>query len=433
MFRGHSKGLVLLFATEMWERFAFYTMRALVVLYMAAEVMDGGLGWSPKEAISLNGWYVGTAYLTPIIGGYLSDRFLGQRLSAMIGAWLMAIGLFALCVHAVPAFYAGLGLMAVGNGFFKPCLTSILGQLYDKRDESLRESAYSIFYMGINVGGMLAGLAAGILLSQWGYGAGFACAGAGMLFAVALFWWGKDRYLEDAGLKPCPKARVAENREPLTEEERDRFWVIGFLFITVLLFIAAWEQLCGLITLFIDGSVDRSVGGWEIPTPWLANVNPALIILMAPVLGGIWAWLGKKNTDPSAVVKMGIGCFATAVGFLLFSWMSASLSPHWSWVVLANFFVVIGELAVLPISWAAVTKLAPQRYVSQTMGLMLGAIGLGCYLAGWIGSFVETVGEGAIFDWLTYSLIGMGVACFLANPLLKRKEGSALEVATSTA
>ena len=423
MMKGHSKGLVLLFATEMWERFGFYTMRALLVLYMVAELTEGGLGWSRSEAIALNGFYVGTAYLTPILGGYLSDRFLGQRRAAMIGAWLMALGYFLLVVRALPAFYCALGLAAVGNGFFKPCLTSILGQLYDKRDESERDGAYSIFYMGINIGGTLAGLAAGILLAQWGFYAGFATAGFGMLVGLAIFWWGKGRYLEDAGI--APKAHAdSPHAKPLTAEERRRLWVIAFLFIVTTVFIAAWEQLSGLITLFIHNHVDRSVGSWEIPTPWLANVNPLLIVFFAPLISAIWAKLGQRRMDPYVGIKMGIGCATVALSFVVLSFMTRTGHNHWSLIMVQNVLVTIGELCVIPIGWAAVTRLMPPQYVSRVMGIMLGGIGLGSYLAGYIGSLVDVVGERAIFDAITIALAGVGMICFAVNPLLKRLDGS---------
>lgn len=229
MFVGHSKGLGLLFLTEMWERFSFYTLRALLVLYMVAKTMDGGLGWSRKEAISLYGLYIGAAYVLPVIGGYLSDRFLGQQRSAMIGAALMALGHFCMAFNGLLFFYSALTLVAIGNGFFKPCLTSILGQLYDDSPESQRDSAYSLFYMGINIGGMLAGFAAGWLLTHYGFDAGFSVAGIGMVIGMGLFWSGKNRYLGEVGKYPQVKTED-HHTVPLTSEEKSRLGVILVLF-----------------------------------------------------------------------------------------------------------------------------------------------------------------------------------------------------------
>lgn len=426
MFEKHSKGLILLFLTEMWERFGFYTMRALLVLYLVAEVADGGLGWSRHDAIALNGFYIGTTYMTPILGGYFSDRYLGQRRSAMIGAWLMAVGYFLLVFQLTPIFYSALTLVAIGNGFFKPCLTSILGQLYEDREESDRDSAYSIFYMGINIGGMAAGLAAGAALMVWGFYAGFLIAGAGMMVGVAIFWWGKGRYLEDKGLQPTFEERN-EVKKPLTSLEYKRIAVILFLFAVTIVFFASWEQMSGLITLFIQNSVDRKVGGWEIPTPWLANIDPGMIVVMAPVLSALWTWLGTRHLDPYIGNKMGIGCFCMALSFLVLSLMIHYEHYHWSLILIEKFLVVLGELCVIPISWAAVTRLAPKAYMSRLMGLMLAGIGLGSYLAGWIGSWVDVVGEQTLFNSLIVTSGMMGLLCFAVNPILKKLDAPCMK------
>jgi POT family proton-dependent oligopeptide transporter len=406
----------------MWERFSFYAMRALLILYITARIFDGGLGWSRADALRLYGIYLGAAYFMPVLGGYLSDRFLGQRRSAMIGAIMMAAGHFFMAFNELWIFFTALALIALGNGFFKPCLTSILGQLYDDANESQRDSAYSLFYMGINIGGAAAGIVSGWLLSLYGFDVGFAAAGVGMVVATLIFWWGKERFLGEAGKKPSVKVRH-HHVVPLSREEKRQLVVIGFLFIVTVFFIVAWEQVGGLITLFIEDSVNRQIGSWMIPTPWLANVDPFFIIFLAPVLSAFWAYLGQRKQDPFLGAKMGLGCLLLAVSFVILGVLSTiadeGIQPHWGWIVLNKFFLVLGELCVIPISWAAVTRLSPKSYISRVMGFMLAGIGLGSYLAGILGSYVDRVGATVIFTGLTLELIILAGLCFLVNPKLK--------------
>jgi len=421
----HSKGLQLLFMTEMWERFSFYTLRALLVLYMAGKVSEGGLGWSKSDAITVYGIYMGVAYLTPLIGGYLADRFIGQRTSTMIGAVMMAIGHFFMAFNDIFFFYAALSLVALGNGFFKPCLTSILGELYDDAEESQRDGAFSIFYMGINIGGAISGFAAGWALKAYGYDLGFSIAGIGMLISLLIFWWGKDKYLGTVGLKPQVKMED-DHVKPLTAEERSRLWVVFFIFLLIVFTYIAWEQLGGLVPLFIRDSVDRTLWGLELSVPFFSSLNPIMIIFLAPVLSLLWLWLGKRGKDPFLGAKMGIGFLAMTIGFLLLGWMTSVVSQTdgmlvgSEWIILFNFFIVIGELCITPISWAAATKLAPPSYTTRAMALMLAGSGIGAYLAGVLGSYVDSLGEIVIFYVLTGGLLLMAVFCFLINGKLKQ-------------
>lgn len=425
MFIGHSKGLGLLFMTEMWERFGFYALQALLVLYMTAQAVEGGLGMTYKDAIMLFHIYFAASYITPIVGGYLSDRFLGQRKSAMIGAVMMAAGYFTMTINDLTMFYLALTMVAVGNGFFKPCLTSILGQLYDDHDESQRDSAYSIFYMGINIGAWLSSIVAGILLVTYGFDAGFAAAGAAMLLGLGIFWWGKDKYLGEVGIKPQVKVKD-DHVVPLTSEDWSRLGLVFVLFVITILFIIAWGQMGGLITLFIQDHVDRSVNGWTIPTPWLAQVDPLFIVIFAPIFSAFWAKLGEQGKDPFVGAKMGIGCILVAISYLLLGVASRQVlategyMAHWGWIIANKLFVVFGELCVIPISWAAVTRLSPPAYISRVMGMMLAGIGIGYYFAGTFGSMVEDVGAQVIFDGMAIGLVVLAVICIAINPKLKR-------------
>ena len=244
-----------------------------------------------------------------------------------------------------------------------------------------------------------------------------------MVVATLIFWWGKDKFLGTAGAKPQVKVKD-HHAVPLTVEEKKRLMVVGVLFLITIFFIVAWEQIGGLITLFIDDNVDRQFGSWTIPTPLLANVDPFFIIFLAPTLSVFWAYLGKKNLDPFIGAKMGLGCLFLALSFIILGVMSnladQGISSHWGWIILNKLFLVLGELAVIPISWAAATKLAPTSYISRIMGLMLAGIGIGSYLAGILGSYVDQIGATAIFRGLTIELIVLAILCFLVNGTLKK-------------
>lgn len=428
MFVGHSKGLALLFMTEMWERFSFYTMRALLILYMVYPLHEGGLAWSKEHAIELYGLYIGGAYITPIVGGYLSDVYLGQKRSAILGAIVMAFGHFLMAFKSTICFFIALCLIAIGNGFFKPCLTSILGQLYEDKNESQRDAAYSIFYMGINLGAVIATLVSGLLMVVYGFHAGFFAAGVGMVVGLALFAFGKEKYLHDVGNPPLRIKSSSSTKVPLEKEEGYQWSIVFVLFFITIFFIAAWEQMGGLIPLFIDESVDRSIGNWTIPTPWLANLNPLFIITFSPLLSKIWLKLGEKDKDPFIGAKMGWGCLFLACSFFILVFLTKALEkdplhlPHWGWIVINQVLIVFGELCVIPISWAAVSTLAPARHISKAMGVMLLAIGLGSWLAGFLGSYVDRLGELFIFYLLQIGLIVLAIFCFTINPFLKKME-----------
>ncbi len=414
----HKKGLALLFSTEMWERFSYYAMRALLVLYMTARVFDGGLGWTKAEALELYALYVGATYIAPIFGGYLSDTFLGQRRATMIGAFAMCVGHFLMAFNDLPLFYTALVLIIIGNGFFKPCMTSILGQLYEDREESERDFAYSIFYTGINLGAALSGLVAGSLYTTYGFDCAFASAGVGMVISLLIFWWGKDRFLGDHGLKP----NRAEPKEfpPLTAQDKSRLAILVFLFLVTILFMVAFEQIGGLVALFINERVDRSIGSFTIPTPWLVYVDSLFIIFFAPILGVLWKKLGEKERDPFIGAKLAIGCLLSALSFVVLHWMSQQVHPSWGWIILNKFILVLGELCFIPITWAAVSTLAPSHYISRMMGLMLAGTGIGAFLAGRLGSLVDTLGEQVIFGGLATMLVVLAVICLAINDKLKK-------------
>lgn len=359
---GHPKGLFLLFGTELWERFSYYGMRALLVLYLTAQTTAGGLGWSEADALKLYGIYTGLVYITPLIGGWLADSFLGQRRAIIIGAIMMAAGQFTLALpHAMfpglvdQVFYIGLALLIAGNGMFKPNISTMVGDLYEQGDHR-RDGAFTIFYMGINLGALLAGFVAGAVATQWGWQAGFVAAGIGMLFSLVIQAFFAQRYLGDIGKVSAAKRsaalRSSAQKTPLTKQEVDRIKVILVMGLFTIIFWAGFEQAGGLMNLYTENYTDRMIGSFEVPTAWFQSLNPFFIITLAPLVAAIWVKLGQR--EPSSPVKFAMGLGFLALGFLfmigavLEQGGDTTVKTSMFWLVGAFLFHTLGELCLLP-------------------------------------------------------------------------------------
>ena len=406
---GHPKALYLLFTTEMWERFSYYGMRALLVLAMvsATDAMNPGFGWSKSDALVLYGWYTGLVYMTPLIGGWLADNFIGQRKSIIIGGLTMAVAQFTLA-YSIPnnlsLFYVGLFLLIIGNGFFKPNISTMVGDLYEQGDDR-RDGAFTIFYMGINLGAFIAPFITNTLGEdpEWGWSYGFMFAGIGMLLSVLIQIFLAPKYLGEIGTQPSAKIALAKSggvKKPLTPQEVDRLKVIFMLFIFVMLFWASFEQAGGLMNIYAAEKTDRMIGDFQVPAGWFQSLNPLYIILLAPIFSIMWTRLGARN--PSTPKKMVLGLFLTAFGFLfmiaaVFDQEANGLaSMHW--LALAYLFHTMGELCISPVGLSMVTKLSPLRLASLMMGVWFLVNFFANLLAGIIGSFADELGEMAIFS-----------------------------------
>ena len=429
--RGHPRGLYLLFFTEMWERMSYYGMRALLVLYMTRATTEGGFGWSKSEALSIYGSYTGLVYLTPLFGGWLADRYLGQRRAVFIGGALMVAGHFLMAVPGSFAFFAALGLLIAGNGFFKPNISTMVGGLY-KEGDARRDGGFTIFYMGINIGAFLSPLICGTLGEKVGFHWGFGSAGVGMLLGQIIYMWGGNRFLGDLGKRPGG-ARQSDTkgqaeRKPLTKEEVDRITVILVLACFTIFFWAAFEQAGGLMNLYTDEKVNRMLLGWEVPTTWFQSLNPAFIVLLGPIFAMLWVRLGKRGMDPSTPLKFAFALVALALGFVLMVFAakeSASLGKaNMGWVVGAYLFHTIGELCLSPVGLSMVTKLAPLRYGSMMMGVWFFSNSVADKLSGTIGAYAEHLGEVQLFGAIAVATSVAGVVLFLiARPLNRRMHG----------
>ena len=430
---GHPKGLYLLFATEMWERVSYYGMRALLVLSLVAgvETANPGFGWTQSEALKLYGLFTGFVYFTPLIGGWLADNYLGQRKSVIIGGLIMAMGQFTLA-SAIPGnlqlFYIGLVLLVIGNGFFKPNISTMVGDMYEEGD-ARRDGAFTIFYMGINAGAFLAPLVCSTLGEDptWGWKAGYAAAGVGMILSVIIQLAFANRYLADIGKVPAAHRALAMSggrKEPLTPDELDRLRVIFMLFVFVVLFWAAFEQAGGLMNLYASEKTDRMVGAFEVPAGWFQSLNPLFIVTLAPIFSAVWSRLGAKGRNPATPRKMVLGLVLTGIGFLFMVFAAleseGGAKASMMWLVLAYLFHTMGELCISPVGLSMVTKLAPLRLASLMMGVWFMINFVANWLAGIIGSYAETLGELAIFGGLAITLFVFAVVLWAISGMLVR-------------
>ncbi|REG89913.1 peptide MFS transporter [Winogradskyella sediminis] len=395
---GHPVGLFILFFTEMWERFSYYGMRGILVLYMAtsATAIDPGLGWSNKDAIWLYGWYTMFVYVASIPGGWIADKFLGQKKTVMLGGLLLCIGHGVLAIPQSWAFFTGLLLIILGVGGLKPNISTMVGGLY-KEGDIRRDSGFTIFYIGINIGAFLASITVGLVAYYYGWHYGFGLAGIGMLVGQAVFIWGQ-KFLkgvgEFTGGSQATEAERLASKRPLSKIEKDRVVVLLISFLIVVVFWGAFEQAGGLMNLYTDAKVDRTIGlSWleEIPAAVFQSLNAGYIIIFGTLIGGFWIWWKKKGKESSSLFKMAVGTIIMGLGyvFMMFASQEASAETFGKaamvWIFLAYLFHTIGELCTSPVSLSFITKLAPLKYASIMMGVYFAATGFGNKLAGTIG------------------------------------------------
>lgn len=423
---GHPKGLYVLFFTEMWERFSYYGMRAILVLYLTAEATGNnpGMGWENASAIELYGWYTMLVYVMAVPGGLLADRWLGQKKAVMVGGVLLCVGHFILAFDAPWAFYSGLGLIITGVGALKPNISTMVGGLYKSGDHR-RDTGFTIFYVGINIGAFVAPLAVGYLgeVINWHYG--FGLAGIGMVLGQIIYVWGQ-RYLTGVGeYLPVQRSAETNKSQPFTKIEKDRLIVLVLSFVVVMVFWGAYEQAGGLMNLYAKEKIDRVVGGFTIPTSFLQSLHAFYVILIGGAMAWFWNQWRKKGFESSSPFKMAIGTIVMGFGFMVL--MGASFEAMESadgkaavwWMFGAYLLHVVGELSLSPVMLSFITKLAPARIVSFMMGAYFCVTGLGNKLAGILGEAAQTAGEMVIFTGIAVSCLVFGLLLLVFVKKLK--------------
>lgn len=399
----HPKGLFLLFATEMWERFSYYGMRALLVVYVISKANEGGLGWTDAEAGQLWGIYTGLVYLTPLFGGYLADKYLGNRKAILIGAFLMMLGHLSLAFTPIAAFYIGLGLLIIGNGFFKPNATSMVGQLYPD-NSPLKDSAYIIFHIGINLGSFFGVLICGYLGEKLGWHYGFGAAGVAMAIGFAVFYFGQN-LLGEIG-----KFQVKENAQSggldfnLSQKDIQNLLILSFLAIFSVVFWMSYEQGGSSMSIFAKKYTDRFIGDFEVPSSWFQSLNPFFVFAFAPVFAWLWDFLAMKNRNPNPIYKLSLGMLILGSSFLLLYIASIDIpegaesakASMFFWIG-AIFLQTIGELLFYPIGLSLVSTLSPKQLGSLVVGAWLCSFALGNYLSGVLASTIGDMSLGTFF------------------------------------
>jgi POT family proton-dependent oligopeptide transporter len=403
---GHPRGLATCFFTEMWERFSYYGMRALLILYMVGSTQQPGLGFSTAKSAQIYGLYTMLVYLMGVPGGFIADRYLGHYRAVLFGGIIIAAGHFSMAFPSMASFYLGLGLIIIGTGLLKPNVSTIVGTLYT-RDDPRRDAGFSMFYMGINLGAFIAPLICGWLGQKVNWHAGFAAAGVGMVLGIIQYVAGK-KYLvpvsEGRDAKPAKFEPTApdlpEKGAPFTKEEWGRIFAASVLTLFALIFWAGFEQAGSSLNLFADRATRLTVFGFNYPSSWFQSVEPLFVIAFSPVFAAIWLGLGRRN--PSSPAKFTMGLFFLSLSFLLivpaakfFEANSVRVSPWW--LVGLYFLQMVGELCLSPVGLSMVTKLSPPRIVGFMMGVWFFATAMGNYVAGWVAGFLQNRSFSEVF------------------------------------
>lgn len=476
-FFGHPRGLSTLFFTEMWERFSYYGMRALLILFMTAQVSTGGLGFDRTKAGAIYGMYVALAYMLAVPGGWLADRFIGQRKAVLYGGICIMLGNFMMAVPGLTTFYLGLAFSAVGTGLLKPNVSTLVGGLYTPEDKR-RDAGFSIYYMGINLGATIAPLVSGYLGQEVSWHWGFLSAGIGMTLGLLQYLWG-SKFLGTTGLAPTGQSdekQQASDRQTLrlgavalfgipallavgqalgwwaldatrvsdgfgvllllivvavfaslffgdwTSAERKRIAVIFVLFLAASLFWSLFEQAGSTLNLFAEEKTKNEIFGIGFPSSWFQFVNPGWLILLSPVFGWLWLKLGDK--EPSIPGKFVLGLVLVGAGFLVLvggakAAANGEKASPW-WLTITYLLHTAGELCLSPVGLSAMTKLAPARVVGLMMGVWFLATSVGNYIAGRLAGVYENMPLPDTF--LTVGLVGItfGIALALFLKPLQR-------------
>jgi POT family proton-dependent oligopeptide transporter len=415
---GHPSGLYVLFLTEMWERFSYYGMRSLLVYYMIKH-----LQFTQERSSQIYGLYTGFVYFTPLFGGMLADRLVGQRRIVILGAVLMAIGHFMMAVESL--FFPALIFLILGNGAFKPNISTQVGALYPP-DDNRRDRAFSIFYMGINLGAFFSPLVCGTLGEKIGYHWGFGAAGVGMVIALLIYLRGQKHLAPDMIMQERVSGKPAA-LEPMTREDRLKIGAIFMMMALSIVFWSVYEQQGNTLALWADAHTDRMIFGWVMPASWYQSFNPLMIFLFVPVMNIFWERQGRYGKEPSSVAKMGIGCILLASAFLILILPARQLAvtPRASilWLAACALVLTIGEIYFSPIGLSLVTKIAPARVVSMMMGVWLLSSFFGNYLSGYLGTFWEKMPKQNFFLLMFSLSFAAGLAFLAILKPLKRAIG----------
>jgi len=479
-FFGHPFGLSTLFFTEMWERFSYYGMRALLTLFMTSATIGAnpGLGFDVATAGAIYGMYTALVYITALPGGWIADNLWGQRKAIWVGGWIIALGHFTMAVPGTVTFFLGLGFIICGTGLLKPNVSTIVGDLYPEGG-ARRDAGFSVFYMGINLGAFLGPIITGFLGEGYHWHWGFGVAGLGMVLGLIQFRLGQE-HLGDIGHLTTDKSSeevaamsrkffgalgaivagigafaflvsngtiglsITQIAQGLgtsvlflvgaffvyvwtagghTRDENRRMAVIFWLFLMIAVFWSGFEQAGTSLNIFARDLTDRGMFGRIIPASTLQSINAGFIILLAPVFGSLWVWLDSRQKNPSIPLKAGMGLLGLAMGFFVLAWGASFATPENPvspmWLVVTYFLHTVGELCISPIGLSAITKLSPKRRVGQMMGIWFVGAALGNLFAGLVAGQLESLPPAALFRTVAMIIGGVGIVAIVVSPKVK--------------
>lgn len=486
MFKGHPRGLSVLFFTEMWERFSYYGGRALLILYMTDQVVNGGLGFGVVEAGALYGLYTASVYMTNLPGGWIADKFIGAKNAVLYGGAIIALGNFFLTFTNINFFYIGLACIAIGTGLLKPNVSTLVGSLYPKGDNR-RDAGFSLFYMGINLGAFLAPLICGYLGQRIDWRLGFGAVAIGMVLGLIQFRLGW-KHLGEAGDVPKKTGGIEDEKRrksliygvatlaalilipavihitgiqqvniewfrnavgvllvviPLlyfgslfiygqwTKQERNRIFVIILFYLAAAVFWSAFEQAGSTLNLFADRLTNNVIFGFEFPSTWWQSVNSIFIILLAPAFATLWVKLSQIGKEPSTPMKFAYGLLFLGLSFLIMMLPAQQIlkGPEGmrvgaQWLLMFYFFSTVGELCLSPVGLSAMTKLAPEKIVGQMMGIWFLGAATGNFFAGIVGGQFESMPLPDLFFNVAMTVLVTGVLFVIFSKPMQRLIGS---------
>jgi POT family proton-dependent oligopeptide transporter len=486
MFKGHPRGLSVLFFTEMWERFSYYGGRALLILYMTDQVVNGGLGFGVVEAGALYGLYTASVYMTNLPGGWIADKFIGAKNAVLYGGAIIALGNFFLTFTNINFFYIGLACIAIGTGLLKPNVSTLVGSLYPKGDNR-RDAGFSLFYMGINLGAFLAPLICGYLGQRIDWRLGFGAVAIGMVLGLIQFRLGW-KHLGEAGDVPKKTGGIEDEKRrksliygvatlaalilipavihitgiqqvniewfrnavgvllvviPLlyfgslfiygqwTKQERNRIFVIILFYLAAAVFWSAFEQAGSTLNLFADRLTNNVIFGFEFPSTWWQSVNSIFIILLAPAFATLWVKLSQIGKEPSTPMKFAYGLLFLGLSFLIMMLPAQQIlnGPEGmrvgaQWLLMFYFLSTVGELCLSPVGLSAMTKLAPEKIVGQMMGIWFLGAATGNFFAGIVGGQFESMPLPDLFFNVAMTVLVTGVLFVIFSKPMQRLIGS---------
>ncbi|MFG3499502.1 peptide MFS transporter [Streptomyces sp. NPDC047928] len=481
-FFGHPRGMATLFMTELWERFSWYGMRGILVLYLVAGVLDGPLEGREALAASIYGVYNAVVYMAAMPGGWIADRLWGARKAVLVGGIVIALGHYTLAVPNDIAFFFGLGLIAVGTGLLKPNISAMVGGLYEGQSGARRDAGFTLFYMSINVGAMAAPLVVGYLGEHVNWHLGFGVAGVGMTLAVVQYVLG-GKYLGEVGKEPATPATPQEKRSVLRKsamwagvavaallvdvvlgtfdvehivnvlailgivvpivyflaifrnpalqaEDRPKIKAFVWFFATAVLFWMIYDQSGSLLTLFADGKTDRVIGGWEFPASWYQSVNPMMVIVLAPLFAALWVRLAKRDREPSTPMKFALAMLLIGGSFAIMGLAGAAAANSETgkvtvfWLLSVYLVQTLGEMCLSPVGLSLSTKLAPKLFVGQIMGLWFLATATGNALNGWTVKLNAPMGDAAYYTMWAIIAAAAGLSFMMAGKRIRALMGN---------